>query len=191
MIGYHVDIYWVCYISSVVVSSNSAFLSLVILRMPSERKVRKCIRKSGHIVTVLGDVLAILGDHMSNTDGAQRVYDQVFVGAVDVEDLGLAVHRPTLLRTAGAVMVEETVQARAVDGDASAVQDTERKRITDVSRAVAVVGILQHRVGLVGAVLGVGIGLVVSADISEVGLVAEGNSRSLCLDKPGHNILST
>lgn len=82
------------------------------------------------------------GDHVGRANCAQRVHSQRRRGAVNAEDLTLAILRAATVAARRAVVIEEAVQTRAVDGDGPAVVDAQTQSIAVAGQASAEVGVV-------------------------------------------------
>lgn len=80
---------------------------------------------------------------------------------LNTKHLTLTALRITRRRAFCVVVVEEAVQTRAVDDRAPSVEEAEAQRVAVSGEAASEIWILEGGVGLVGAVEGVWVGLVV------------------------------
>ena len=103
-----------------------------------------------------------LDNHVGDANSAEGVNRQATSGALNTENLTLAVLWSRECRAVGAVVIEEAVQTSTVDDDVFAVKHTEAEGITVTREAGAVVGIVEGGVGWVWAVGSIGVRLVVS-----------------------------
>ena len=137
-----------------------------------ESKVRNGSSKSVQVVTDKRKGAAIFDNHVSRSHGAEAVNHQRAGGALDTENLALAILGRRERGAGSAVVVEEAVQACSVDDKVLAVEHAETQGIAVTTQAAAVVGIVQGGVGWVRAIGCAGVGLVVAGKF-KVSLVPE------------------
>lgn len=137
-----------------------------------------------------------LDNHVGDTNSAEGVNRQATSGALNTEDLALAVLRSRECRAVSAVVIEEAVQTSTIDDDVFAVEHTETEGVAVTREAGAVVGVVEGGVRWVGAVGSIGVRLVVSKRGMLVQFVRSCHAvliylRRFCLDEAGDNIAST
>lgn len=127
-----------------------------------QTKIRNRIRKRRPIIPGRRQRPLIPHQHILRPHRTQRINHQPIRPAINVEHLALTIHGTRRRRARRVVVVEEAVQTRAVDERVVRVEEAEAERVAVAGEAGGVVGVVDGCVAVVGAVGGVGVGLVVS-----------------------------
>jgi len=127
-----------------------------------EGKVRNSSSVRRQVIADLCKRNTILHNHIRCSNSVKPVNHQSTCSALDTEDHALAVLGKRERRACSAVVVEEAVEAGAVDDHVLGIENTKTERIAVSSQTAAVVGILECGVGRVWAIGCVRVWLVVS-----------------------------
>lgn len=131
------------------------------LKVSSQFKPSNRIRKRRPIIPRPNNPLPIPNNHPLRPNRTQRINHQPARLPLNTKHFTLTNLLIIIRRARGIVVIKETVQSSTVDDRVARVEEAQAQRVAVSGEAVGEVWVVEGGVGFVGAVGGVGVGLVV------------------------------
>lgn len=148
------------------VEIQSGFILLKLHQLPkyevsSQLKPSNRVRKCRPIIPRPNNPFPIPHNHPLRPNRTQRINHQPARLPLNTKHLALTNLVIIIRRARRVIVIEETVQSRAVNNRVARVEQAQAQRVAVSGQAVRKIGVIESGVGFVGAVGGVGVGLVI------------------------------